>query len=246
MATERSNNRTDNSHWDCSWFQKRLNGPDGHHWQRARKLYFLSRYYDKKDVSESITSENKSIEKVISDDESLEEIIVSNNESGSQITEDSSSVSTGIEDNFTEESISYREDEPARRKYVDLSTQKLFDLLVTCWKPKMMEKNKWSHKDLQYILKINLRQPITQIGSTLTKSSSDSQIQTALDDFCSELTKLHYLEIWNAIVEDYRKLEQSKEDRSSCMDLEDIQWMKKGNNRKKTAMLVGTTSMLYG
>lgn len=81
---------------------------------------------------------------MVFNEESMEESVVSDEESVEGLIEDSDVISTGTEDNSIEENIDDTEEEEsvrsAGRRSIDGSTRKLFDLLVTCWNPDMMDK----------------------------------------------------------------------------------------------------------
>lgn len=255
MATNSNLNRTDDSYWDCAWFQKRLNDPlDGRLWERARQICLRSKF-SWEECSESTVSDNESVEESAlsaeelveestgMEDDSIEENINPTEEESVSLDEKSVEESAGTENNSIEDNSDYTEEESTWRRGIDVFIQELFDLIVTCWNPDMMHKKNRRNGNLHHTLKGNGLRSITEIDSSLLKTDDDCDKQTVFEEFESTLTKLHYSEIWTSIVEDFQK---SAPDCTSYIKEIYIKPMMTACEQGATARLIGTSYMLCG
>lgn len=223
-----------------AWFKEQLDGPDGHLWCRARKMFLFDRSLSS--ALNLFKFDYRAI-KAISRPEGIDLVIHKSNTLTNNDEQDNRPGRAWIDD--AQDSIRI-----------------LLDRIVTMWQPRFLTQKRINmhhlHRNLTPVplqmVKVNygkiLEVPSMSMVCFFVDGTDDGvnnfNVQMALKNYQDTLVPLHYHELWAEIVHDYKNIETNLETRRTTMKFAETFKKETLDETEDTALVLGTNQIIYG
>ncbi|CAF3698007.1 unnamed protein product [Rotaria sordida] len=206
-----------------AWFKEHLDGPDGHLWRKARKMFLFN--HDLSSALNLFKFDYKAIK---------------------TISRPEGTILHGSR-NTTLDSNQESEHRPGRSWTDDAqnSIRTLLDRIVTRWIPNYMYASKINIKKLHHSL---TPVPLKLAQKTYDKTNDDIDtfsVNNALATYQACLVPLHYHELWNEIVKDFKNVDVTLKERETVIHFELFYDKMTLDEEKESALIFGTNRVTF-